>query len=187
MIQARRVLPSSRRSMMAGAVALGMMRPFVSRGAAARTLRFIPQADLTILDPLGTTAYVTRNHGHLCWDTLYGLDAAFTPSPQLAAGHVMEDDGKRWTFTLRDGPTFHDGEQIRAVDAVASIRGWMPRDTCGELLAQRLAKSAHWTTSASRSACASRSAHCCTRLPSRGPIRASSIPNVSRPSIQPRR
>ncbi len=137
MIQGQRVL-CSRRRMMAGAAALGVMRPFVSRSAAARTLRFIPQADLTILDPLGTTAYVTRNHGHLCWDTLYGLDTGFAPSPQLAAGHVVEDDGKRWTFTLRHGPSFHDGERIRAVDAVASIRRWMPYDTYGQVLAQRL-------------------------------------------------
>ncbi len=127
-----------RRRVIAGGAALGLMRPFVSRGASAQTLRFIPQADLAILDPLGTTAYATRNHGHLCWDTLYGLDAAFTPSPQLAAGHVVDDDGKRWTFTLRDGPTFHDGERIRAVDAVASIRRWMPHDTYGQVLAQRL-------------------------------------------------
>lgn len=101
-------------------------------------LRFIPQADLTILDPLATTAYVTRNHGHLCWDTLYGLDASFAPSPQLAAGHVVEDDGRRWIFTLRDGPTFHDRARIRASDAVASIRRWMPRDTYGQALARRL-------------------------------------------------
>lgn len=133
-----RCILSSRRRVIAGAAALGAVRPFVSRGAAARTLRFIPQADLTVLDPLGTTAYVTRNHGHLCWDTLYGLDTAFAPSPQLAAGHVVEDDPKRWIFTLRDGPTFHDGDKIRAVDAVASIRCWMPHDTYGQVLAHRL-------------------------------------------------
>jgi peptide/nickel transport system substrate-binding protein len=137
MMQARRPL-LSRRNVIAGAAAQGVMRPFVSRGATAHTLRFIPQADLTVLDPLGTTAYVTRNHGHLCWDTLYGLAADFVPSPQLAAGHVVEDDGKRWTFTLREGPTFHDGAKIRATDAVASIRRWMPHDAYGQALAQRL-------------------------------------------------
>src|SRR5690606_22724548 len=52
--------------------------------------------------------------------------------------HVVEDDGKRWTFTLRDGPTFHDGEKIRAQDAVASIKRWMLRDTHGQTLAARL-------------------------------------------------
>jgi peptide/nickel transport system substrate-binding protein len=87
-----------------------------------RTLRFIPDADVTILDPLTTTAYSTRNHGHMCWDTPYGLDTRFNPSPQLAERHVVEEEGKRWTFTLRDGLLFHDGTKVRAQDAVASIR-----------------------------------------------------------------
>jgi peptide/nickel transport system substrate-binding protein len=92
--------------------AASLARPALLRGTSANVLRFIPPADVTILDPLATTAYSTRNHGHLCWDTLYGVDANFIPSPQLAEGHVVEDDGKRWTFTLRDRPTFHDGEKI---------------------------------------------------------------------------
>jgi peptide/nickel transport system substrate-binding protein len=133
-----------RRHFIAGAAALpavsgfSFARPALAQGAAAHTLRFIPQADVTVLDPLGTTAYPTRNHGHMCWDTLYGVDENFVPHPQLAEGHVVEDDGKRWIFTLRDGPTFHDGEKIRAVDAVASIKRWMPRDTHGQTLAPRV-------------------------------------------------
>lgn len=102
-------------------------------------LRFVPQADVTTLDPLGTTSYAVRNHGHLCWDTLYGLDAAFRPQPQLAEGHVVGQDGLEWVFTLRAGPRFHDGEPVRAGDAVASIRRWMVRDTHGQTLAARMA------------------------------------------------
>ena len=128
----------NRRQVLAGSAALSLGHPFLSRAADASTLRFIPQADVTILDPLATTAYPTRNHGHMCWDTLYGLDETFGVSPQLAAGHVVEDDGRRWTFTLREGPTFHDGEPIRARDAVASVRRWMPRDAHGQVLSQRL-------------------------------------------------
>ncbi|MGY4802960.1 ABC transporter substrate-binding protein [Teichococcus aerofrigidensis] len=130
-----------RRSFLTSAAGLGaaaLARPSLAQGQGAHVLRFIPQADLSILDPLNTTAYPTRNHGHLCWDTLYGLDLDFRPQPQLAAGHVVENDGRRWTFTLRDGPTFHDGEKVLARDAVASIRRWMLRDTHGQTLAQRL-------------------------------------------------
>lgn len=134
--------PLPRRTLLAGAggalAVAGLPRPALAQGAAARVLRYIPQADVTVLDPLGTTAYPTRNHGHMCWDTLYGVDEQFVPQPQLAQGHVVEDDGRRWTFTLRDGPTFHDGEKVRARDAVASIKRWMPRDTHGQSLAQRL-------------------------------------------------
>jgi len=95
-------------------------------------LRFVPQADVTALDPLSTTSYAVRNHGHLCWDTLYGLDAGFRPQPQLAEGCVVGRDGLEWVFTLRAGPRFHDGEPVRAGDAVASVRRWMVRDTHGQ-------------------------------------------------------
>src|SRR6516165_361533 len=123
----------------AGACAIGSLaRPALARRAQPSTLQFIPQADVTILDPLLTTAYPTRNHAHMCWDTLYGVDADFVPRPQLAEGHTIEDDGRRWTFVLRDGPVFHDGEKILAKDAVASIQRWMLRDTHGQSLAARL-------------------------------------------------
>ncbi len=116
----------------------GAARPALAKGDAALMLRYIPQSDPTSLDPLSTTAYAVRNHGHLCWDTLYGLDIGFRPQPQLAEGHVVEEEGRRWVFTLRDGPVFHDGEPVRAADAVASIRRWMARDTHGQALAARL-------------------------------------------------
>jgi peptide/nickel transport system substrate-binding protein len=130
----------TRRAFVGTTFALGttLACPAIAQDNRARTLRFIPAADVTILDPLNTTAYPTRNHGHMCWDTLYGIDDQLVPQPQLAAGHTIEDDGRRWVFTLRDGPTFHDGEKILARDAVASIRRWMLRDTHGQTLAQRL-------------------------------------------------
>jgi peptide/nickel transport system substrate-binding protein len=134
-------LNTTRRALLggAGALALGSLaRPAFAQKARASTLRYIPQADVTILDPLLTTAYPTRNHGHMCWDTLYGVDAGFVPRPQLAESHTIEDDGRRWTFVMRDGPVFHDGERILARDAVASIQRWMLRDTHGQSLAQRL-------------------------------------------------
>ena len=104
------------------------------------TLRFRPQADVTALDPLSTTSYAVRNHGHMCWDTLYGLDATFQPQPQLSEGHSVEQDGTLWTFTLRAGPTFHDGTPVRAADAVASIKRWMVKDTHGQTLAARMSE-----------------------------------------------
>ncbi len=126
----------TRRDVLAGA-ALTLARPALAQGDRSHTLRFIPQADVTVLDPLATTAYPTRNHGHMCWDTLYGIDSAFVPQRQLAEGHTLTADGRRWVFTLRDGPTFHDGEKVRAADAVASIQRWLPRDPHGQTLAAR--------------------------------------------------
>ncbi len=127
-----------RRTLFAAAAGAALARPALAQPKNANVLRFIPQADVTVVDPLGTTAYPTRNHGYMCWDTLYGIDSQFRPQPQLAEGHTVEDDGRRWIFTLRDQIKFHDGERIRAADAVASIKRWMPKDTHGQTLLARL-------------------------------------------------
>lgn len=115
-----------------------LTRPTFSQVKRSTTLKFIPQADVTVLDPLGTTAYPTRNHGYMCWDTLYGIDSQFRPQPQMAEGATVDDDGKRWVVTLRKNLFFHDDEPVRAADAVASIKRWMPRDTHGQTLLARL-------------------------------------------------
>ncbi len=105
-----------------------------AQAAGPRVLRIIPQADLAILDPGITTATVTRNHGFLVWDTLYGLDSTGRPVPEMAAGHVVSGDGLDWTITLRDGLRFHDGAPVRAADCVASLRRWARRDPFGKTL-----------------------------------------------------
>jgi peptide/nickel transport system substrate-binding protein len=82
-------------------------------------LRFVPQSDLAVLDPVVTSAYVTRNHAFLVWDTLYGFDQNFRPQPQMAEGHRVDEDGLIWTIRLREGLRFHDGEPVLARDCAA--------------------------------------------------------------------
>jgi peptide/nickel transport system substrate-binding protein len=117
-----------------GAAGLGLAAPSIVAAQGARVLKFIPHADLTVLDPIWTTAYVTRNHGYLVYDTLFGMDNAFKASPQMAEGMTVENDGKLVRITLRDGLKFHDGEKVLARDCVASIRRWGARDTFGQSL-----------------------------------------------------
>ena len=105
----------------------------------ASVLRFVPQADLTVIDPVLTTAYITRTHATMVWDQLYGIDSQLQPQPQMVAGHTLENDGQLWTFTLRDGLRFHDGEPVRGRDCVASIKRWAARDPMGQALLQRVA------------------------------------------------
>jgi peptide/nickel transport system substrate-binding protein len=107
---------------------------------AARVLKYVPHADPTILDPVVTTAQITRYHGLMIWDQLYGIDSALRPQPQMVEGHTVEDDGKRWTFRLRDGLRFHDGEPVRGRDCIASIRRWAARDPLGQVLIARTAE-----------------------------------------------
>ena len=79
--------------------------------AEARTLHFVPQANLANPDPIWTTATVAINHGYMIFDTLYGIDAAVQSQPQLCVGHEISDDKLTWTFSLRDGLLFHDNEK----------------------------------------------------------------------------
>jgi peptide/nickel transport system substrate-binding protein len=107
------------KSALAGAAVLSA--PAIVRGEGARTITFIPHADLASLDPVWTTADITRNYSLAVFDTLYGFDAEFKVQPQMVEGHVSENEGKEWTLTLRDGLKFHDGTPVLARDCVASI------------------------------------------------------------------
>src|SRR5438477_5376410 len=105
----------------AGALAGGLATPAISQRAAARALRLVPHADLANFDPIWTPAYIARNAGFLVWDTLYGMDAELRPQRQMVEAEEVSADGLTWTFRLRPGLKFHDGEPVRAADAVASI------------------------------------------------------------------
>ena len=117
-------------------LATALARPALVRAAQTSTLRFTPQQDLVTLDPVTTTGYISRNHGYMVFDTLYGMDGSYRPTPQMVDGHRIEDDGKRWDLTLRDGLTWHDGERVLARDCVASIIRWAKRDPFGATLMQ---------------------------------------------------
>jgi peptide/nickel transport system substrate-binding protein len=112
----------------------GFPTPVISQGAAAKTLRFVPQANLANFDPVWGTQYVVRNASQLVWDTLYGLDSKLQPKRQMVESEEVSSDGLTWTFKLRDGLKFHDGEKVLAKDVVASITRWTNRDSMGLML-----------------------------------------------------
>jgi peptide/nickel transport system substrate-binding protein len=108
--------------------------PALAQGAAARTLRFVPQANLANFDPIWGTQYVVRNASAMVWDTLYGFDEKLQPQRQMVESEDVSSDGLTWTFRLRPGLKFHDGEPVRAKDAVASLTRWSARDPMGQML-----------------------------------------------------
>jgi peptide/nickel transport system substrate-binding protein len=122
-----------RRSMLQGAAVVPFAAPHLA-SAQARPLRYVPQSDLTVLDPLGTLNLVTRTHALMVWDTLFGLDANFRPQLQMLESATQEDGGKVWRLTLREGLRFHDNEPVRGRDAVASLRRWAQMDAYGRTL-----------------------------------------------------
>ncbi len=110
--------------------------------AQQKVLKFIPQADLRILDPIATTAYITRNHGYMVYDTLFAMDEKFQVKPQMVEKFDLSKDRLTYTFTLRDGLKFHDGAPVRSADCIASIDRWSKRDALGQKLAEATAA---WT------------------------------------------
>jgi peptide/nickel transport system substrate-binding protein len=106
-----------------------------TRAAGETTLRFIAQSDLRVLDPIWTTAYITRNHGYMVFDTLFAIDAEFAPHPQMVGDYSVSLDKLTYQFKLRDGLGFHDGSPVRGADCVASVKRWMARDGHGQALA----------------------------------------------------
>src|SRR6266567_6798869 len=122
---------------MIGAFALvAVLCPSPAWAQGQKVLKFIPQADLRILDPITTTAYITRNHGYMIYDTLFATDAKFQVQPQMVDKYELSKDQLTYTFTLRDGLKFHDGQPVRSADCLASIDRWRKRDALGEKLAE---------------------------------------------------
>src|ERR1700720_1980590 len=108
--------------------------PALARGAAAATLRFVPKADLANFDPIWGTQYVVRNASAMVWDTLYGVDEELQPQRQMVEAEEVSADGLTWTFRLRPGLKFHDGEPVLAKDVVASLARWSARDSMGQMI-----------------------------------------------------
>ena len=101
---------------------------------AQSVLRAVPITDLKILDPIWTTAYTTRNHGYMVFDTLFSLDENLKPQPQMVERWDVSADKLTYTFTLRDGLKWHDGQPVRSADCVASLQRWGKRDVMGGTL-----------------------------------------------------
>ena len=102
--------------------------------AQNKTLKVVAHADLKILDPTFTTAYISRNFGHMVYDTLFAQDAKGMPQPQMVEKYSTSPDGKTWSFTLRPGLKFSDGTAVTSKDVVASINRWMARDSLGKAM-----------------------------------------------------
>jgi peptide/nickel transport system substrate-binding protein len=123
---------------LAAAVALGLP---AAAPAQTKTLKVVAHADVKILDPTFTTAYISRNFGYMVYDTLFAQDASGTPKPQMVDKWSTSKDGRQWSFTLRPGLKFSDGSAVTSADVIASLQRWQSRDSLGKALA---AAGAEW-------------------------------------------
>ncbi len=129
--------------------ALALSAPMVTAGVAVaqqpqgqqpKTLRAVMHSDLKILDPIWTTAFIVRNHGYMVYDTLFALDSNLKIQPQMVDSWKTSDDKLTWTFTLRDGLEFHDGQPVTSEDVIASLKRWAARDSLGQILWAKVAE-----------------------------------------------
>src|SRR5262249_13320352 len=95
----------SRRQIVRGAAATAVATSLGTTSVHAQKdrqiLRFVPQAELKILDPIWTTTYLVRNHGYLVYDTLFGTDENLEIKPQMVDRTTVSPDSMKYTFTLR--------------------------------------------------------------------------------------
>ncbi len=122
------------------AVAAILWGMLAGSAAAQTTLRMVSHADIKILDPIWTTANISRNHGYMIYDTLFATDANFKIQPQMAEKYAISDDKLTYTITLREGLEWHDGTPVTAEDCVASIKRWGARDGYGQVLLRATAE-----------------------------------------------
>jgi peptide/nickel transport system substrate-binding protein len=108
--------------------------------SAQKTLRVVMHSDLKILDPIWTTAFIVRNHGYMIYDTLFAMDGDLKIKPEMVDTWTVSDDKLVWTFTLRDGLAFSDGQPVTSEDVLASLKRWSARDSLGQLLYGKVAK-----------------------------------------------
>jgi len=112
--------------------AAGLLAP--GPALAQTTLRAAMHSDLKIVDPIWTTAYITRNHGYMIYDTLFATDAKGEIRPQMVDKYDVSADKLTYTLTLRDGLVWHDGAPVTADDCAASIKRWGAKDSMGQKL-----------------------------------------------------
>ncbi len=98
---------------------------------AQSTLKVAPETLSRVLDPHFTTSFTTRDLGYLIYDTLFAVDDKFEPKPQMVERYTISPDKLTYTFVLRPGLKWHDGQSVTAADCVASIQRWGSRDSMG--------------------------------------------------------
>jgi len=121
-------------TLLSGALAASLATP-VAYGET--TVTAVMQAGLRVMDPVFSTAFLTRDHGYMIYDTLLGMDENFEVQPQMADWKVSDDD-LRYTFTLRDDLRWHNGEPVTSADCIASIKRWMSIDNTGLVLEEQV-------------------------------------------------
>src|SRR5947209_20484157 len=104
------------------ATCVGSLVAVAAPALAQTTLRVVMHSDLKIVDPIWTTAYISRNHGYMIYDTLFAMDAKGEIQPQMVDKYEVSPDQLTYTLTLRNGLLWHDGTPVTSEDCIASLK-----------------------------------------------------------------
>ena len=105
---------------------LGFGSPALAQGAvvAGGTLNIGLHIPLSTLDWQSTVSHpLPHVMGHV-FEGLYGFGKDFNAAPELAESVEATSDGLMWTFKLRPGVLFHNGDTLDAGDVKASLERW---------------------------------------------------------------
>ena len=114
--------------------------PAVTPAYAGGNLVAVLEAEIATLDPHFTPAYISRTFGFMVFDTLFAKDAKGEIKPQMVQDWKVSPDGLTYTFTLRDGLKWHDGQPVTAADCVAATLGAAQRSRPADLRDHRVAR-----------------------------------------------
>src|SRR5699024_6873757 len=89
------------------------------------TLKVGINAQPVSLDIHKTANILTRNIVRHMYETLITVDEDYEIVPMLAESYQESEDGKSVTFKLREGVKFHNGDEMKAADVVASMDRWL--------------------------------------------------------------
>lgn len=76
------------------------------------------------LDPWLSTAAAVRDANRGIYEGLFELDENLEPKEQLCESYTVDENYQEWTFKLREGVKFHNGDEMKAEDVVASLNCW---------------------------------------------------------------
>jgi peptide/nickel transport system substrate-binding protein len=124
--------PGSSRALAALSLTAGLLAATAAEAQQTSVLRYVPQADLRVLDPVTNNSPVVTQFGYMVYDQLFAVDGDYKPHPQMVDNYTASPDAKSYRFTLRDGLKFHDGAPVRSGDAIGSITRWAKKDPAGQ-------------------------------------------------------
>jgi peptide/nickel transport system substrate-binding protein len=102
--------------------ALAATTALTSGAAFAETLRWARAAEALTLDPYAQNEGPTTTLMHQIYDPLIVRNMEGEMEPALALNwEPSPEDGNVWVFTLREGVTFHGGQEFDSADVVFSL------------------------------------------------------------------